>query len=147
MIDEGLDVLLQTYISEYTIYAALFLTGVLGALTVLLIWKAISRGRIVFSIAYCISVLIVLLSFCRLLQYSRNVHFILEKLNLLNLDREIQGEGAWLSNIFDFIFQNMNLVLTIVIAIGIMIFFGMWWEVNASIQDKQNPPDSSTKAI
>jgi lysylphosphatidylglycerol synthetase-like protein (DUF2156 family) len=136
--DEGLEVLLQTYISEYTIYAALFLTGVLGALTVLLIWKATRRGRIVFSIAYCVSVLIVLLSFCRLLQYSRNVHLILEKLNLLSLDREIQAEGAWLYNIFDFIFQYVNLVLITGIAIGIVIFFGMWWEVNKSMQDKQS---------
>ena len=138
MSDEGLEVLLQTYISEYTIYAALFLTGVLGALTVLLIWKGARRGRIIFSIAYCVSVLIVLLSFCRLLQYSKNVHVILEKLDLLSLDREIQAEGAWLSDIFDFVFQYVNLVLIIGIAIGMLIFFGMWLEVNKSMDDAQS---------
>jgi hypothetical protein len=64
-VEDQLKILLQVYMAEYSLYAALLLTGVLGALTVLILWATTKRGRGVFSVAYCILAAVSLFSFWR----------------------------------------------------------------------------------
>jgi len=142
--EEQLQILLQTYLAEYSLYASLILTGSLGALTVLLIRSTLKRGKAVFAVAYYTLVAIALFSVWRLLQYSRSVDIILRRLGLISTHVEIQGEGAWAYNFFSWMLPNMNLVL--IVAFGIVVFYLMWRQVEKGpIASTQPAEETSSK--
>lgn len=137
---EGLDVLLRIYLADYALYATLLLTGSLGAVGVLNLWSSTKRGGKVFTTAYIVFASVALWSIFRLMVYTTNIYLVLQRLNLLGLDKEIQGQWAWISvsDIFIWIFQNVAFLIIVLVFGGIM-FCLMWREVNKSIQESKNP--------
>jgi len=137
---EGLDVLLRMYMADYALYATLLLTGSLGALAVLNLWSSTKRGGKVFTAAYIVFASVALWSVLRLMIYTKNIYLVLQRLNLLGLDKEIQGQWAWISvsDIFIWIFQNVAFLI-IVLVFGSILFCLMWREVNKSIRESKNP--------
>ena len=137
---EGLDVLLRIYMGDYALYATLLLTGSLGALAVLNLWSSTKRRGRVFTAAYIIFASVTLWSILRLMIYTRNIYLVLQRLNLLGLDKEIQGQWAWISasDMFFWAFQNVAFVIIVLVFVSIM-FFLMWREVNKSIRESKTP--------
>jgi hypothetical protein len=127
--EEELRTLLQIYLASYSLYAVLLLTGALGSLTVLQLRVAMKRGRLVFAVAYWTLVGIVWFSLLRLLQFSKSIDTISQRLNLANLELELQAEEAWSYYLFQWIFQSMYLMIFVVIALSFVLFLAMWVEV------------------
>jgi len=128
-VEDQLRILLQVYLAEYSLYAVLLLTGVLGALTVLLLWATTKKERTIFSVAYCILAAVSLFSFWRLIEYSRSVDVVLQRMSLIGLHTDIQGESAWAYGFFSWVFHNSAPILIFVILVGGLVFFLMWREI------------------
>ena len=129
--EEQLQTLLQMYLAEYSLYATLLLTGALGALTVLQVRLAIKikRGRWVFRIAYTTFVFIVFFSVWRLIQFSKSIDTVIQKLNLVSLHLEIQGEEAWFYSLFRSVYEYSNIVTFVITLSAGVLFFVLWREV------------------
>jgi hypothetical protein len=130
--EEELGTLLQIYLASYSLYAVLLLTGALGSLTVLQLRVAMKKGRLVFAVAYWTLVGIVWFSLSRLLQYSKSIDTISQRLNLANLELELQAEEVWFYYLFRWIFQNMYPIIIVVVGLTFLLFLGMWIEVEKS---------------
>jgi hypothetical protein len=130
--EEELRTLLQIYLASYSLYAVLLLTGALGSLTVLQLRVAMKKGRLVFAIAYWTLVGIVWFSLLRLLQFSKSIDTISQRLNLANLEVELQAEEVWSYYLFQWVFRNMYLIMFVAIGLSFVLFLMMWMEVERS---------------
>ena len=130
--EEELGILLQIYLASYSLYAVLLLTGALGSLTVLQLRVTMKKGRLVFAVAYWTLVGIVWFSLLRLLQYSKSIDTISQRLNLANLELELQADEVWFYYIFRWVFQNMYPIIIVVVGLTFLLFLVMWVEVEKS---------------
>lgn len=130
---EELGSLLQIYLAEYSLYAVLLLTGALGSLTVLQLRATLNKltrlGRFALGVTYVILGGVTCWSFWRLLQFGKSVDAISQRMNLMSLNLEVQGQKAGLYYFFQSVYGNMYWFVPLVWVLAALLFLFMWIEV------------------